>query len=589
MYRVKQYFPVTTLLCAIVTLLLGSCNPGRSKSDAIRIRWGYDPETLDPMLLLNQAATDANNLLHASLLQADLSTGKYGPALAEALPSVQLVGDSLMQLGYELRPTAAWDNGQPVLASDVEFTLKLMFCPGLPNEVLRNRYRFVRAVLTSPQAPQRFTLVCRGQAPEYADASGDFFILSEASLDPRGQLRRFTLAELQHRSLAAPADSGLEAVARRYRAGSPASTPGSLPGCGPYELVRWEKDRYLSFRRKPRWWADQLRPTPPVLRARPRLLDYVIIPDAATALLALRRGDLEVYSQIPAREFARLRASPAAQATLQFYSTTSFDVVTAGFNTRRPALANALTRQALSRCFDAAGLLRATQLGGGQRTVGIISPTDGANYNDSLALVPFDLRGAAELLRRAGWQRSSLAGTGWFRDDAQGTRQQLRLTVQYRADELLFATVALQFQAAAAQLGILVTLQPAEAGVFSMAVRNGNFDVYIRALKGNPFIFNFIPILHSLGVGAGNTTGFSTPASDRLIEAITTADTPIHRAQLLRRFQALMQQEMPLVPLFFLPNHLAADKRLTGLRISSLRPGYSAATLERSLTPSPTP
>ena len=50
-----------------------------------------------------------------------------------------------------------------------------------------------------------------------------------------------------------------------------------------------------------------------------------------------------------------------------------------------------------------------------------------------------------------------------------------------------------------------------------------------------------------------------------------------------------MQQEMPLVPLFFLPNHLAADKRLTGLRISSLRPGYSAATLERSLTPSPTP
>ena len=589
MYRVKQYFPVITLLYAVIGLLLGSCNPDRSKSESVRIRWGYDPETLDPMLLLNQAAIDANNLLHASLLHADLSTGKYGPALAEALPSVQLVGDSLMHLGYSLRPTAAWDNGRPVLASDVEFTLKLMFCPGLPNEVLRNRYRFIRAVLTSPRAPQRFALVCRGQAPEYVDASGDFFILSEASLDPRGQLRRFTLAELQRRPLAAPADSGLEAVARRYRTASPARAPGSLPGCGPYQLVRWEKDRYLSFRRKPLWWADRLRPASPVLRSRARRLDYVIIPDAATALLALRRGDLEVYPQVPAREFARLRASPAARAALHFYSTTSFDVVTAGFNTRRPALANALTRQALSRCFDAAGLMRATQLGGGQRTVGIISPTDKTNYNDSLALVPFDLRGAAELLRQAGWQHNTPAGAGWFRSNAHGTRQQLRLTVQYRADELLFATVALQFQAAAAQLGVPVTLQPAEAGVFSMAVRNGNFDVYIRVLKGNPFMFNFIPILHSLGVGAGNTTGFSTPASDRLIEAITTADTPVHRAQLLRRFQALMQQEVPLVPLFFLPNRLAADKRLTGLRVSSLRPGYSAATIERGPTPSPTP
>ena len=326
-----------------------------------------------------------------------------------------------------------------------------------------------------------------------------------------------------------------------------------------------------------------------MLRARARRLDYIIIPNAATALLVLRRGNLDVYPQVPAREFARLRASPAARTALHLYSTTSFDVVTAGFNTHRPALANALTRQALNRCFDAAGLLRATQLGGEQRTVSIISPTDKINYNDSLALVPFDLRGAAELLRQAGWQRSSPAGAGWFRNDAQGTRQQLSLAVQYRADELLFATVALQFQAAAAQLGIPITLQPAEAGVFSMAVRNGNFDVCIRVLKGNPFIFNFIPILHSLGVGAGNTTGFSTPASDRLIETITTADTPVYRARLLLRFQALMQQEVPLVPLFFLPNRLTADKRLTSLHVSSLGPGYSAATIERGPTPSPTP
>ena len=160
--------------------------------------------------------------------------------------------------------------------------------------------------------------------------------------------------------------------------------------------------------------------------------------------------------------------------------------------------------------------------------------------------------------------------------------------MRYRAEETLFATVALQFQAATAQLGIPVTLQPTESGTFSAAMQAGDFDVYVRLLKGNPFMFNFTPIFHSLGIGAGNTTGFSTPASDRLIEAIAAADTEQHRARLLRQFQDLMQREVPVVPLFFLPNRVAASRRLTGLQISSIKPGYSVTTIERT-PPAPAP
>ncbi|MFC7667152.1 hypothetical protein ACFQT0_06770 [Hymenobacter humi] len=161
--------------------------------------------------------------------------------------------------------------------------------------------------------------------------------------------------------------------------------------------------------------------------------------------------------------------------------------------------------------------------------------------------------------------------------------------MRYRADEALFATVALQFQAAAARLGIPVTLQPTEAGSLAMALKASDFDVYVRVLRGNPFMFNFTPIFHTRGVGAGNITGFSTPASDRLIEAIATANTKAHRARLLRRFQALMQQEMPIVPLFFLPNRIAASRRLTGLQVGSLKPGYTLTTVERAPQHLPVP
>lgn len=541
------------------------------------------------MVLTNQAAIDANNLLHLSLLQAEVNQQRYVPALAAAQPGVRLIGDSLMHITYELRPQAVWDDGRPVSGRDVEFTVKLMFCPDLPNEVPRSQYQFVKAVIPDSVNSRRFTIVCRGQAPEYVKATGDFFILPAAALDPAGRLRRFTLAALQHRSPTAPADPALQALARQYQHGYAGRAPGHLPGCGPYQLVSWEKDRSLVFRRKAHWWADKLRPVPLMLRARPQQLNYVIIPDAATATLALRQGDVDVYPQMPAREFERLRTSPAARATLRFYTTPSYDVVIAGFNANRPALADALTRRALSRCFDAARLLQATQLGAGQRTVGILSPSDTANYNGTLPLIPFAPAEAAALLRQGGWKRADAPHAGWFRPAPNGTRQQLRLTVRYRVGEPLFATIALQFQAATALLDIPVSLLPTESGAFSEALRAGDFDMYVRVLKGNPFMFNFTPLLHSQGIGAGNSTRFSTPASDRLIEAIAAAGSPASRQQLLRRFQALMQQEMPMVPLFFLPSRIAADKRLRGLNVTRLKPGYLATTIERPAPTAPAP
>ncbi|WP_035557432.1 ABC transporter substrate-binding protein [Hymenobacter sp. IS2118] len=573
------------LLFAVTALLAQSCAAPADKDPAIRVRWPNDPESLNPLQLPNQRAVDAANLLHISLLQGDFSTEAIAPALAETLPAMELVGDSLTRIMYRIRPAATWDTGQPVLATDVAFTLKLMFCPGVPNEASRLQYGFIQRLIPDPRDPRRFVLECRGQAAEYLLASGDFFILPEAALDPTGELRRFSLTQLQRRAPDAPA-AGLAAVAQRYRA----LPPGKVPGCGPYQLKSWQKDRYLTFSRKPDWWGQRLRPQPLVLQARSPNLAFVIIPDANTASLALQRGDVDIFPQIPAREFARLRKAATTAPGLSFNSVPSYDVVVAGFNTRQPALADALTRRALSHCFNTAGLLQATQLGDGQATVGIISPRSRQNYNDSLTPVAFDLAKAGALMRRAGWRRAPGAAGGWTRTRT-GSKQpdQLRLALRYQADEATFATIALQFKAAAASLGIAVTLLPTEAGSLSTALRTSDFDMYVRMLRGNPFMFNFTPLLHSRAVGQSNVTGYSGAASDQLIDAIAAAENPARRAQLLRQFQALMQAEMPWVPLFFLPTRIAASHRLTGLNVSGLKPGFALNAVERSAQPTSTP
>ena len=304
-----------------------------------------------------------------------------------------------------------------------------------------------------------------------------------------------------------------------------------------------------------------------------------MIPNASAAALALRRGDLDVFPQIPAADFNRFSTSPSADVRL--YVSNSYDIALAGFNTRRPALADALTRQALSRLFDTAGLLGGTQHGSGQRTASLVPPFDRANYNDSLRPVPYDPSGARALLRRAGWQSPTVNRPGWRRAGPHG-EQELRLVVRYRGGDELFATAALQFRAAATQLGIAVELRPTESALFVKALADGDFDVFLRTLYGNPFAINFAPLLHSSSSSETNSTRFSNRACDQLIDAIATTNDSPRRVRQLRQLQALLQQQAPLAPLFFLSNRVAARRDCQGLYVSSLKPGYVASTIERT-------
>jgi len=77
----------------------------------------------------------------------------------------------------------------------------------------------------------------------------------------------------------------------------------------------------------------------------------------------------------------------------------------------------------------------------------------------------------------------------------------------------------------------------------------------------------------------GNFTGFGTPASDRLIEAIAQEEDDARKAVLLRRFQRLLRDEAPLTVLFFTRNLVMASARLAAVPASVVRPGYEATAI----------
>lgn len=572
-----------SLLSGVLLLLTGcfgmvACHSAAQEPTAIRIRWATDPRSLDLLASTTPQATEAINLLHCSLLMGEPDRQQVIPWLADSLPRIRRRGP-LTLLQYRLRPEATWDNGTPVLAHDVAFTLRVLNCPGLPTEFSRTQYGDILDVELDASDPRRFTLVRASSSLDMVLTSGDYSILPEYVLDPAKQLRTVPLPLLRTDTAAAVRQyPAIRAFATRYQRAQLAQHPNRLPGCGPYKVAKWQANQYLRLQRKTNWWADRLARPEYWLQAQAAQLEYRIIPDDATATLALRRGDLDLYPMPSARIFTQLKNS-ADGSRFTFATADTYESTIAGFNTQHVFLDNALTRHALTLLFDVPRLIQATQPGLAYRSPSLISPRDKRAFNDSLAVRQFSPVQAASLLQQAGWRKSS-AGTWW-----KGRKGPLALSVSYRSEAADHETAALQFREAATKLGIVVRLRPTEASLLQKQLVAGTVDIFIRTISGNPFSYNFMPILHSQGIGLFNFTRFSSSEADRLIEAISAASQPAAHNQLLRRFQWLLQRESPLTVLYFSRNRLIASPRLQPVQATSVRPGYDALHLKLATSP----
>ncbi|KAA9338486.1 ABC transporter substrate-binding protein [Hymenobacter busanensis] len=563
---------------ALLTVGLIACSSPAPLQDApttVRVSWPRDPESLNPVVLPNAFAVQINNLLYQSLLVVDGPRRRYVPWLATALPETRRAGP-ITYLTYTIRPEATWDNGQPITGHDVLFSLRVLFCPGVPNERISSGLSFVRNLEIDPADARRFTFVCAGFAPEYGITSGDFPILPEYLLDPQHALRPVPLAELTADSLTSASKTACAAFAAQFNLAEKWRDPQQVRGSGPYELVSWQSGQRLVLRRKSKWWADKMAAASPMLAARPSRLEFHIIPDPTTALLALRRGDVDVYPNMPAADFERLRTSSDA-ARFHLYTPASYRMVALEMNTRQPMLRESATRQALLHLLDVPQLMRATQYGLGQLSVGLVSPRERWAYHDSLPLRSYNPQKAKALLRAAGWQ---FTGTRWQRHASAQGSQPLALQLHYRAGDRTFETAALLFQQAAKELKIPVSLRPTEASLLSEVRRNGQYDMVFRSFYGNPFSYDLRPILHtaSIGLTGGNTSGFGTPSSDRLLEQLAAAEDSTQKKRLLHRLQLMLYEQAPLGVLFYEPNRLAVARRFADVRPAGPEPGYNLAS-----------
>ena len=286
-------------------------------------------------------------------------------------------------------------------------------------------------------------------------------------------------------------------------------------GTGPFEFVEWVQGDHLTLKKNDSYF----------LSGKPSLdgIEFQFLPVNQSRVDALRSGDLNWSDAVPLQQLTTLKSDPS------FNYVTS---ATAGIpdyialNTAKPPFNDKLVRQAVYWALDRDEIRQVAYFGAGES--GIEEVPTGSSWYDGTALVTPDTGKAQQLLQQAG-----ITGT---------------LDVEYlglpQYPELLKTGEVMQQQLQA--IGINMTIKQVEVGVWFDAFVKGNYQITSAYQERTIDPDNFYALVIHTG-GDINTTGYSNPAADQLIDQARTETDEQKRFDLYKQVRQIVFEDSPIV------------------------------------------
>ncbi len=569
---IKGFRAIPLLLMALV--FAASCKTGGDGTgDVLRIRVTEEPDCLHPVVSQSSLATQIELLIMPPLFEYHPDKLELSPMLVKSLSDPVSLNDSTIAYDYELIEGVAWEDGKPVTASDVMYTIKAALNPLLRNATWRGYFKNIVDVYPDAADPGKFRIAVRKDYMLSREMSGNYCIYPEHIYDPGLQMRTFSIPDLIVRDSASWGSGSwdsLRAYAAKFQ--NEDYCRKMITGCGPYRLASWDAGNKIVLQKKKDWWGDGMEKDYPLLTAHPSTIEYLVIPEEASAVLALKNKQVDLVTGLSAGQFEELRSNPglsfATPAVMQYYY---LEV-----NHRDPVMKRKEVRQAIARLLDLDKFI-ATQLNGlARRIVGPVPPGK-AYYHEGLKPVSFDPVAADRLLKEAGWTDSNSDGT--LDNQIEGKRTELVIRLSVSGKET-GKNLAVLLAEEAARIGVKIELASKETAVFMKDLNEFNFEMATMAARQSPSLWDPFQAWHSSQSRPGgfNKSGYTSPLVDSLITAIRTAPSEELRNQAYRAFQEHLYEEQVQIYLFSPLEKIAYNSNLE-LTPTIRRPGYTESMI----------
>ena len=427
-----------------------------------------------------------------------------------------------------LRAGLSWHDGEPFTAYDVEFSWRAILDQRVPLRVMRVGTDQIAECKAVDARTIRF--VHRAASAVSRENLG-FSIVARHIYEP-GQQDDPTLR-----------DSDYFNEVHRHPV-----------GYGPYRFVEWvDNDRVVLER-----W-DQYKGKRPYIRR----VVFRIVPDATSALLMLKKGELDEVGLSAAQFAAETNDQAFAKVAVQAFAP-RWDYVYIGWNQDG---GNALFKDA--RVRRAMTLATNVPLMIEKIYHHLVTPCYGIYHPDHWAFEPgierldYSPGQAAEELHAAGWRVSE--EDGWRYKDGVRCAFTLLLAQGSEAGPTLAAILQQDLR----RIGVDMSTQTLEWATFLQRIRAHDFQAYLGAWGMDPDPDSGGNIWKSDQYEAGrNYVGYANPRVDELYELARASFDHDFRRDCYREIQRLIYRDQPYTFLWNRASLWAFSKRLGGVRLS---------------------
>jgi len=326
-------------------------------------------------------------------------------------------------------------------------------------------------------------------------------------------------------------------------------------GNGPFVFLEHRPNESWTFGANPAF--------PEGLGGRPFVDRYVFrrIPEPATLLAELLTEGTDVYLGPPLEHLDQIVGEPHLD-TLSFPSR-GYDFI--AWNQRRPMLADARVRMALSMALDRQGIVEAILGGHGRIAHSTVPPFHWAYDIAPEGAVVYDPDEARRLLEEAGWTDGD--GDG-IREDSAG--DPLRIQLDYALGSQRRSQTAEVAKAQLREVGVDLVLNV--FGYTTLVDRvtdtvSRDYDAFLLGWA-NDFKLGDADLFHSERIGQPLAfAGVRNPELDLLIDTLDLISNRAEARPLWHRYQELLIAEQPYTFLYFPDRLVGYNRRLRDLRM----------------------
>jgi peptide/nickel transport system substrate-binding protein len=309
-------------------------------------------------------------------------------------------------------------------------------------------------------------------------------------------------------------------------------------GTGPFRLLQWRRGEQLVLERFPGYFAGGR-----------SCIDHLIvkvIPENASRVAALLAGDVDIINELPVDAIKQVETNPATKVAAVNGTRTFF----VSLNNTRPPFNDAHVRQAANYALNKQLIIDRILRGRATALNGVLSP-DAFGFDRKLPAYGYDLAKAKALLAEAG--------------HADGI--DVTLDTDGAGKDMAEAIAALLTQAGIRTKVAVGEATQVRARWLTKGSREG--DMWLSSWGNGSLdpidIFN--PTLHT--GGNGNSSGYSNPEVDKLLDAASAEGDPEKRVDEYRAAQEIVNREAPWIFLWLPQDIYGVSARLTGFTPSA--------------------